>query len=59
MPTIYARVSDGAYAYVKRNSEDSGLSLAATVDALLSWCSQQGIGVEGKVGYIISEPAHE
>lgn len=45
MPTIYARVSDETLAFVKRQHEDSGLSMARVVETLLEEASRRGWSV--------------
>jgi hypothetical protein len=47
--TLYARVSDEAYAYVKAESERSGMPLAQVVDAFLAEAMRLEWHVGGRV----------
>jgi len=47
--TIYARVSEESYAFVKSESERSGLPMAQVIEAFISQAIREGWRVGGRM----------
>lgn len=53
MPSLYVRVSNDTNAYVRAQSEQSGMSVAAVVQTLLDEARRRGWTVSPRAGEVV------